>query len=104
MMCSLGYKTNEACSESLQVLRGEKEKQSKKKPSGNFRNWKAVLEETDEWSKMPKKYTLITWLSPPRDITHPEQYKLSETKISTFSKGLQENLVNPTSDFFDDLC
>lgn len=38
------------------------------------------------------------------DITHPEQYKLSETKISTFSKGLQENLVNPTSDFFDDLC
>lgn len=33
------------------------------------------------------------------DITHPEQYKLSETKISTFSKGLQENLVNPTSDF-----
>lgn len=31
MMCSLGYKTNEACSESSQVLRGEKEKQSKKK-------------------------------------------------------------------------
>lgn len=38
------------------------------------------------------------------DITHPEQQKLLETIISTFSKGLQENVVNPTSDFFDDLC
>lgn len=38
------------------------------------------------------------------DITHPDQHKLSETKISTFSKGLQKNLVNPASAFFDDLC
>lgn len=38
------------------------------------------------------------------DITHPDQHKLSEAKISTFSKGLQENSVNPASAFFDDLC
>lgn len=38
------------------------------------------------------------------DITHPEQHKFLETKNSTFSKGLQENLVNPISDFLDDIC
>lgn len=38
------------------------------------------------------------------DITHPVQHKLLETIINTFSKGLQEKVVNPTSDFFDDLC
>jgi len=33
------------------------------------------------------------------DITQPDQHKLSKTKISTFSKGLQENLVNPALPF-----
>lgn len=60
------------------------------------------MEETDVWSKMLKKHTDYVALNTTCDIIHPEQHKLSKTKISTFSKGLQENPVKPDSAFFDD--
>lgn len=60
----------------------------------------------DSWLIKDAEETLTNYMAVTTtcDITHPDQHKLSEIKISTFSKGLQENLANTVSAFSVDLC